>query len=155
MTTIAFYKGILAADTQYTAADTKTYGHKIDVLSDGRVVTSAGIEDDGLEFNLWLLGERKKFPRIKKAFEALVLDLDGTPTIYRSSGIPIPLQEEIYTNGTGWSVARAGILCGLNAKQAVELAGEVDSMTNTLVDTYDVKTKKLTLTKFPKPRIRT
>lgn len=154
MTTVAFKEGILAADTQITEGDVKYYGRKIEILPDGRVVATSGNVDDGILFVDWLLGGRKKAPRLKKGFEGIVIEVDGTWNKYYKECMPVKHDDPIYSFGSGWAVARTGMLCGLTAYQAVQLAGEIDNNTNCVVDTYNVKTKKLTLAKFRTPRVR-
>lgn len=150
MTTIAFKDNILAADTQITEWDVKYYGRKIEVLPDGRVVTSSGNVDDGVMFVEWLVGGRKRPPMLKKGFEAIVIEVDGTWHRYFKDCLPIKYEDPVFSCGSGWAIARTAMLMGLDAVTSVKLAGEIDNNTNSVVDYYNVKTKKLTLTKFPK-----
>lgn len=154
MTTIAFKVNILAADTQITEGGVKYFGHKIDVLEDGRVVASAGDVLDGILFNAWLLNSSKKHPKLCKGFEAIVIDPDGSFRKYNKDCIPVTHDDPVFSTGSGWALARMAMLSGLSAYEAIELTGEIDTSTNSVVDTYDTKTKKLTLASFPKVRSR-
>lgn len=155
MTTIAFKDGLLAADTQITEGTVKYFGHKIEILPDGRVFTGAGDVIDGYNFLEWLQAPTKKIPKLNKGFEAIIIDPeDGSYKKYQKDCIAVVHDDPIFSTGSGWILARAAMLLGLSAKDAVEFAGDVDIHTNKLVDTYDVKTKKLSLVKFPKTRTR-
>jgi hypothetical protein len=90
----------------------------------------------------------KKIPDLAKGFEMIVIEDNGKIGYYDSKCLYYEIDDPLYTNGSGWAIARAGLICGLPAKKAVELAGQVDLNTNTLVDTYDIKKKRLTLSRF-------
>jgi ATP-dependent protease HslVU (ClpYQ) peptidase subunit len=151
MTTIVYKDGILAADTQLTTGDLKSRIRKIHKLPDGRVCAGAGNVSDWPMFFEWLQkaeGKKVKVPDLAKGFEMLVLEENGKAGYYNNKCLYFEVDDPLYTNGSGWAIARAGLICGLNAKKAVELAGQIDTNTNTIVDTYDIKKKRLTLSKF-------
>lgn len=149
MTTIAFKDGILAADTQLTTGSVKTLCRKIKIYPNDIVAAAAGNDTDLAVFMEWYLGDKtKKTPKnLAKYFEIIILG-DGDPVAYDKECIAKPIEDPIYSNGSGWAIARAGMLCGLSAKDAVKLAGEIDTSTNTIVDVYDTKKRKLILSKF-------
>ncbi len=150
MTTIAFKDGILAADTQLTTGSVKSLCRKIFQYSGGVISASCGEVPDQHIFMEWYLADRtKRVPKnLSKGFEIIVLDSEGA-VAYNKDCIPDPITDPIYANGSGWQVARAGMVLGLGAIDSVKLAGEINTATNTLVDYYVIKTKKLILSRFP------
>ena len=144
MTTIAISikDGILAADTQLTDNDIKVLCHKITVLPDNRVVACAGPVDEEEWFKAWLIGDLKKLPRLKKLCAILIEDKQAFYFIQGPEKYKI--EHPFYAIGNGWKVAMAGMHAGLSAVNSVKLAGELDIYTNTIVDHYVIKTKRLT-----------
>lgn len=151
MTTIAYKDGILAADTQLTTGNIKGLCRKIEIYPAGEVVAAAGLAVDGFAFQEWYHSEKKKKrPKFGKGFELFMIKVDGSTVFYEDDCIEMPMVDPIYSNGSGFAIAKAAMLMGLSSKEAVKLAGQVEINTNTLVDTYDTKTKRLTLARFPK-----
>ena len=152
MTTIAYKDGILAADTQLTEDNLKSFCRKIDVLPEGTVVASCGGLTDQTVFLEWLANPKKKKPptTFHKGFELILIDPDRDAVYYDPHCIPHKINDPIWSTGSGWKIARAAMMLGLSAKESVEFAGDIDVCTNKLVDTYDTKTKKLTLARFPR-----
>ena len=151
MTTIVYKDGILAADTQLTTGDIKSRIRKIHRLPSGQVAAAAGVISDWPLFFEWLAkaeNKAKAIPKLSKGFEMIVIEPDGKVGYYNSKCLYFEIDDPIYTNGSGWAFARAGLMCGLTPKKAVELASELDTGTNNLVDVYDVKKKRLTLSRF-------
>lgn len=150
MTTIAYKDGILAADTQLTYGYIKGLCRKIEILSTGEVVASAGNEEDYFIWKNWWAGDKKKIPKLHKTFELIMIDPDGRLYKYNNTCIPITIDDPVYAYGSGDALARGAMAYGLSAKEAVKFASEVDINTNNIIDTYDSKKKRLTLAKFPK-----
>lgn len=152
MTTIAYRDGILAADTQETNGGLRLLCRKLDKWPDGRVVACAGNSVDFILFREYILGlakKKKSTPDLHKGFEALIID-DGE--VYEA-GRDCVFQQVHATYkaiGGGHAVAAAAMHIGLSAKDAVILAGELSEGTNTMVDTYNIKTKRFSLHPFPK-----
>ncbi len=152
MTTIAYKDGILAADTQLTDGNMKYLCRKIEVLTGGEVVSSAGNEDDFYIWRDWYYGDKKKAPKLHKTFCLFMINLEGKPVRFNANCVEVPITDPLFALGSGEPMARAAMIYGLTAKQAVLFASEVDVNTNNIVDTYDSKTKTFSLTRFPKYR---
>ena len=156
MTTIVYRDGILAADTQLThAKDIQTLEHKIHTLGKKHAYAACGFLDDDLYFPKLVAlvranptgdanrAERevkiqKLRKRLAKAFGAI--EVKGRRAFWwdQSTGPnPIPT-EGFYVVGSGEKYARAGLHLGLDARNAVLLAGELSKYTNTLVDSLDI-----------------
>lgn len=146
MTTIAYANGVLAADTQCTIEDsTRTTMHKLRRVPGVGVVACAGKLSTAHAFVEWLQGGTKRYPKeCVKGFEAIVLDEEGKPWYYGATQYKDPIENPFYALGSGWRLAMAGMHMGLSPKQAVELAGQLDIYTNTIVDTFNAKTGRIT-----------
>jgi len=149
MTTIAFKEGIIAADTRVVIGTISLYGRKIQKL-DQYVFAIAGKLPDEAIFIDYYKGERKRVPRKFSSLEAF--KVEENQVYWCNNDLywqPIPAKG-FYALGSGWQIAMAGMHMGLSAKDAVLLAGDLDINTNKLVDTYNVKTKRLTLQPLPR-----
>lgn len=143
MTTIAYRDGVLAADTQLTLGDNvRSFCHKIYHLDEGRVLAAAGDADIIEQWKLFLLGKNKRPPKTMKGMEGIFIDKEDA-YFFQDSPILMPIEKKFHAEGSGWQLAFAAMHMGLSAIKAVELAGEIDVNTNTLVDYYDVKTQEL------------
>jgi len=145
LTTIAYKDGILAADTQLTYTD-DTYGHchKITKLPNDMVVACAGDTIKEHWFLKHLMGE--KIPKDKMNFKGLQsIVIDSGNVFWAQGGIElIPIDDKFYAIGSGYRLARGAMSIGMNPKDAVKFASEVDIYTNNIVDVYDTKREKIT-----------
>lgn len=158
MTTIAWKGRMLAADTQLTYEDnTKTFCHKLHNLGAGHVVAIAGDVEAEFYFKRWLIAGAKvdswqemvvSFLK-KPKFEAIYIDKHQQKWYYNDGPAAMPIEHRFHAIGTGWRIAMAGMHMGLNAKDAVLLAGDLDINTNKVVEHYDLQTGKFTLRKPP------
>jgi ATP-dependent protease HslVU (ClpYQ) peptidase subunit len=158
MTTIAWKGRTLAADTQLTYEDaTKAFCRKITFFGDFQVVAVAGDVESEFYFKRWLQAGGKidswgnsviEFLK-KPKFEALYVDKRKQVWYYTDGPAPMLIEHKFAAIGSGRSLALAAMHMGLNAKDAVLLAGDIDINTNKIVDTYDLQTGKLTLRKPP------
>ncbi len=148
MTTIAYKDGIIAADTRICFDNIKHFCRKIHKLDDGIVLAIAGkVRDEGAML-AYYKGELKKPPRRFNSLEAFKVE-DGEIKWVTNDLYWQPVERGFYAIGSGWSLAMAGMIMGLSAKDAVLLAADLDVNTNKYVDTYNIKTKRLTLCAFP------
>lgn len=158
MTTIAWLGRTLAADTQLTYSDdTKTFCHKIHLLGDNHVVAIAGDFDAEFHFKRWLLAGAKvddwlgsvlQFVK-KPKFEAIYIDKYDQKWYYTNGPEAIPIEHRFHAIGSGGRIAMAAMHMGLNAVDAVLLAGDLDVNTNKIVERYDLQTGRLFLKKAP------
>lgn len=142
MTTIAYRNNILAADTQLTDDHFKYLCHKIELLSDGRILACSGNCDDEQDFKEWLLGERKTLPKKNKTNALLITD--GIPVQYAAT-TRLPIDHPFMAIGSGWKIAMTFMYAGYGAIEAVKATSELEINTNNLVDSYNLKTKKFKL----------
>lgn len=144
MTTIAFAKGIMAADTQMTFGDaTKARVSKIIRLPDGSLFACAGSQTQGMKLKTWAQGgfDPEKRPRFgpKAEVEALLIKPDGTIWYYDGSAIPDKLEDKFYAIGSGGAYALGAMACGRSAVQAVRIAARYDSTTSEPIDKMELK----------------
>lgn len=146
MTTIALKEGIIASDTQITWGNVPGYAHKIHIIGDIVLAFAGQVEAEG-----WILakynGELVEFPK-KKKFE--LLKVENKKVYWAQNNLNFAPVDGYYALGSGWEVAMGAMLCGKSAQEAVVAASKLNVWTNDVVDTYNIKTKKLTLAEFPK-----
>lgn len=144
ITTIAYKDGIIAADTQTTFGNIRaTSDPKIKVLPNGLLIAIAGDVAKGLIAERFFsqpdwITKLDDSPTFKRGFEALLFP-NGRPHWCANNCVPVPLVNPFYSMGSGWQIAMAGMKTGLNAVQAVQLAGELDIYTNNTVQVVHVK----------------
>lgn len=144
MTTIAYAKGIMAADTQMTFGDaTKARVSKINRLSDGSLFAYAGSQFQGVRLKEWARGgfDPEKRPKFgpKTDIEALLIKPDGTIWYYDGSTIPEKLEDKFYAIGSGGAFALGALASGKSAVQAVRIAARYDSTTSEPIDKMELK----------------
>lgn len=149
MTTIAYRDGVLAADTQVTFGAIKGYGRKLHKLNDGSILAFSGSVDDEQAILSYYNGELKKKPHLGKKFEFILIDSTGTPFYCINDFCQIPIEDRWHACGEGWQIAIAAMHIGLSAKDAVEVAGDLNPNTNKYIDTYTIRTKKLVKSVWP------
>ena len=156
-TTICWKGRTLAADTQLTFSDdTHVFCHKIHLLGDNHVVAIAGDYDAEFHFKRWLMAGAKVDEWVasnilvkKPKFEAIYIDKNGNKWYYSNGPEALPIESRFFAIGSGGKIAMAGMHMGLNAVDAVLLAGDIDINTNKIVERYDIQTRRLFLKKPP------
>jgi hypothetical protein len=125
MTTIAFDGKILAVDSQITDGSfVFGFSNKIFYLKDGSIVALCGslsLYDEVIE---WLNGGEKP----------IIYDGDSLNGIMIKDGIAFEISSKLrvfktcipWAGGSGQNIALTAMKCGKNAKEAVELACELD-----------------------------
>jgi ATP-dependent protease HslVU (ClpYQ) peptidase subunit len=136
MTTIAYDGKTLAADTLVTSGDHK-FGTatKIHKLDDGRVIAASGTSDFIHAVVTWLNGGDK--PEMKEGDRFLGI-------VVYPSGEAKELSEQLrlfpacipWATGSGEAYALTAMKCGKNAREAVEIAIQIDIYSGGQVDTY-------------------
>lgn len=147
MTTVAYAKGIMAADTQMTFGDaTKARVSKIVRLTDGSLFACAGSQSQNARLKAWALEgfipeNRPRFGP-KAEVEALLIKPDGTIWYYDGSAIPDKLEDKFYAIGSGGAYALGAMACGRSAAQAVRIAARYDSTTSEPIDKMELQCPK-------------
>lgn len=136
MTTIAWDGKTLAADTQASSCGLKFRTSKIGRLKDGRLYGISGDADYGLAVVDWLNGGEKPHQADKDDWSTiLVIGLDGSINRYERRLIPITVLEHQHAIGSGRDFAMAAMACGKTAKEAVEIASQLDEATGGYIET--------------------
>lgn len=84
------------------------------------IVGCAGAAENALAFKAWLDGGER--PKIKKAFEALILARDGSITYHCENDLDGVSAEAPTAIGSGMSYAIAAMDAGATPERAVEIA---------------------------------
>lgn len=134
MTTIAYRKGLMAADSRAYSGSAESVGIKDKVfkLIDGRLLgVSSNCLGIGVLVRDWILDGMKqdKVPltRNKDDFDALLVSPDGTAFIINGLWMPSgPIKANYFSIGTGSHYAKAAMRLGCTAVQAVDIACELD-----------------------------
>lgn len=128
MTTIAWKRGILAADKKTTDGDlahicTKMYRKK------GYAIAFAGILQEGLEFLEWFDKKEGKCP-LKKT-DCLIMNLiTGQCLHWEAKGkIAVPVEDECTAIGSGGAIAIGAMEAGATPQEAVRIASRRDPST--------------------------
>lgn len=149
MTTIAYKEGILAADTQVTFDNIRSFGRKIHLLNSGAVLAFSGHVDDERKLIDYYNGVSKKRPTARKKYEFFYLDETGIPYYSINDSGLVLLEDRFYALGSGWQIAVSAMHIGMSAMDAIKIAGELNIQTNQFVDVYNCKTRKLTKAVWP------
>ena len=136
MTTIAYRDGLVAADTQSTAAPYKDPNpqHKVVRLADGSVLAACG--------NLEVLDMTRAF----LAGEADTLHIEGqaihfvsTDEIWVYQGLGRYRVDGSFRSwGSGGAIADAAMLLGKSAEEAVAVAAMIDIFTGGPIDVLEI-----------------
>lgn len=125
MTTIATDGTSMAADGLRLHGDTivTTRAEKIRRLSDGRIVGTSGDVSFGMIMIEWLEhgGDVPTFPSGADCGTVLVLNTDGTASMYDSYGKEMPAELPAAI-GSGMDLAIGAMEYGASPKEAVEIA---------------------------------
>lgn len=144
MTTIAYAKGIIAADTQITY-DKSVRGKsapKIVQLNKDTVLAGAGdvrAISQAMRFFSQIDWEEKldEAPKFKQYFEGL-LWYKGKIYFCIGGCYPEPLCDDFYALGSGYKFALAALHLGLSAEESVKFASTLDIYTNDEIQLFNV-----------------
>ncbi|MES2572437.1 MAG: hypothetical protein V4710_20605 [Verrucomicrobiota bacterium] len=139
MTTIAadFRTGVMVSDSRCNSGGTWFPTNKVYRIN-GELI---GISGNCIDEQKWLKWHRggRKGPRPKmEAFEAVVLRADGV-YVYDSSGLEMVIPRGFHAVGSGGSAATAVMIAGHSAKEAVEIACQVDACSGGEICVFDIK----------------
>jgi hypothetical protein len=148
LTTIAFKKGLLAADSQVTVDnDVKMESaDKIEILNDYTIFAGAGTEPNcKIAARFFALPNWEELLGTDKTPTFRTKDLDGI-LIYKgqaysvdTSLFPDRIVHPFYAIGSGWKFALAAMHLGLSAPEAVKFASELDVYTGGVIRVLNVK----------------
>jgi len=136
MTTIAYRRGILAADSLACTETQKSLCQKlyrrivtIGGVSQEAIIATAGESSSGLRFLDWYCGERETTPEIfvtgGAEFNVLVLTRDGLFE-YDAWCRGEKIIDDVYAIGSGAACAMGAMRAGASAKRAVQIACGID-----------------------------
>lgn len=161
MTTVAFKDGILAADSMITSEDTIISITEQKVFKTKKYLCAyCGELGIGQSFIEWVQNDFSKdyVPKnlsgeIKGDFTGIVIDKDSNIKIYQCDENGMNSfsygKQKIGAWGNGASFALGAMYAGVGAKQAVQIAAQLDTHTGGLINTvmFDVKEKTKTIKK--------
>ena len=127
MTTIVYRDGVMASDSQITDRGIVVAEEKKIIRYDGTLIGVAGNLDADAAFLEWVKFEQTDKPDLKNSdFEALVVRQDGTMLWYGVNLIPLKMTSPYIAIGSGFHVAMGALHLGANAKEAVQVACDLD-----------------------------
>ena len=142
MTVIAWDGKTLAADKMACSAG---YGYtvtKVHRLRDGGIAAFAGDGDGAMALLAWLNAAQNPaaYPEAQKDNDtsALVIRPDGSVWSYGKTPYPQRIECERYAMGHGRDFALAAMHCGKSAREAVDLACQLDVYCGNGVDTLEL-----------------
>lgn len=139
MTTIVFRDGVMASDGRVTSGPwiSSEHGQKLFRLPDNAIVGFSA-EDQGKVMQ-WLGWYSENQPTGHTIdIYALVAHPDGRLLYYSGTNAVDTSHQPFDAIGSGWPVARAALLAGATAQEAVRIAAQVDSSTGPIVTTLTV-----------------
>lgn len=144
MTIIVWDGKTLAADKRATYGDIICTVKKIERIH-GLLVAGAGDLQFIQPMFQWVRDGRKpeEFPEHQKSKEEwqpiLVIELDGTPSMYERSAYPIRYEHQFVVLGSGREFARAALHLGKTAEEAVQCAIELSHNCGNGIDTLELE----------------
>lgn len=155
MTTIAYHKGVLVADSQVSSADRIFRTVKILALPDGSLFGGAGGLADILKVRAWAAkGYRGDPPEVseKASFECLHIKADGKLWLVDDDLTPMEFIGDYIALGSGSAYALAAMYLGKSPQEAVAVAAEFDPATSLPIHELRLAVKQVR--KKPAPKIR-
>jgi len=130
LTTIAWDGRALCADRQLTTSGVRFQTTKAHRLNDGSLFASCGELDLNATVRLYLNGGCEK-PIIDKDsdFDGILIKPDGTAWMLNKRLVPIAIESSHFSTGSGRDFALIALRMGKTARQAVEMASELDIWT--------------------------
>lgn len=141
---------VIAWDGKTLAADKRcTYGSLIrtetKIFRVGGVLCGGSGETSFVNGMIeWVRGGRdlQKFPEHQKSKDDwcsfLVIEADGTPSVYERTPYPIRYEDKFLAIGSGRDFAMAAMHLGKTAKEAVEIASVLDNTCGNGIDALEL-----------------
>jgi ATP-dependent protease HslVU (ClpYQ) peptidase subunit len=142
VTTIAYARGVLACDSRLTEGEVIATDRckKIWRLKDGSLFGSAGDNESGLLL-LTSLKKNHPLPKFDRDLEAIRVFPNGQ--IFMTEGLVWDRWPETFIAvGSGGKFARAALLAGATAAEAVKVGIAMDVYSNGRVQTLKLKVKR-------------
>jgi hypothetical protein len=133
MTTIAWDGRTLAADKQLTASGVRYETTKAHRLKDGSLFASCGSLENNAAALLWLNGDGEK-PVFNSAdsddsFDGILVTPDGIAWLLNKKLHKVRIESPYFSTGSGRDFALLAMRLGKTAREAVEMAAELDIWT--------------------------
>mgnify|MGYP001612490594 CR=1 FL=1 len=127
MTTICWDGRTLCADRQLTTSGVRFETTKAHRLKDGSLFASCGALENNVAVRQWLNGGDDK-PAIDKDddFDGVLIKPDGTAWMLNKKLHLIAIESPYFSTGSGRDFALLAMKLGKTAREAVELACELD-----------------------------
>lgn len=123
MTTIAIRDGVLASDTLVTRYGEQAAGHRVKAYKvDGAIVTAVGKATFARAFHQWTMDGRKGDAPSNSESTGIVLEVDGSVSLYNEGLRETAPFAEFYAFGSGNEYALGAMAMGADARQAVAAA---------------------------------
>lgn len=142
MTVIAWDGVTLAADKRATYSGLARTVTKIQRTHKGELVAFSGDFDMGVALVQWYVGDgcAERYPNNKNndgsmKTQLMVIRLDGTICVYEREPIPMTFTDPQTAMGSGRDYAMAAMHLGQTAKQAVQVACDLDIYCGNGIDT--------------------
>jgi len=142
VTTIAFDGKTLAADSQTSLY--KGRAVKIHRLNDGSLYGASGNLSEGVAVRLWLNDPALPMPKVADSFHAILIR-DGQLFALENDLTLVPYQCKYFAVGSGREYAMAAMLLGKTAREAVEVAIQLDINSGGEIQSLPLEEMPLTL----------
>ena len=145
LTTIAANSRTMAGDTVTLHDDIKGSYRKVYVVQD-MVVGIAGCMDSGTLFVQWCergMNSKSKPRNLADEFTGLILNESGLYE-YRNFMVPMKIERECWAIGSGAKAALGAMHMGASPEQAVQIACEIDLVSEGPVFTEELQQKPQT-----------
>lgn len=136
MTTIAVRDGIMAADRTVQADGINVFETSKIYRVKGALIGFAGALTDALRFVLWYRDRRSKRPTFDDngGFDAIVINPDGSMELWDQDLVPMIVESDYISIGSGNAVALGAMYQGASAEEALEAAAYFDTNTGYTID---------------------
>lgn len=143
MTTIAYRDGIIAADRLVTAGNMRAgFVTKIFAAHDMVVGISGSLSDLGL-FQMWFNSELlDTVPSFSDEVDGIVVDADHNIFYIGAKGNRVMVAGEYAAVGSGEEYAMAAMAMGADARKAVEIAIQLDTLSGGGIDVLTAPKQK-------------
>lgn len=149
MTTIAYDGYDLAADSQITSGNEKVCGvqkiHEIQIKGKAHWIGLSGTTKYFKDVITWTKNpERKSEPKVNGEVDGILISCEGCVMILVDDGENISWDEwhTPVAIGSGGQFAIGAMLAGKNAKQAVNIAAKVDTLTGGPINVININPRK-------------
>lgn len=128
LTTIAYSRGVLAADSASTSNGILCgVVTKLARSPDGHIAAVAGSTLDCAAIRRWVAGGLIGETGVSgNDSSGLLIKPDGSVHLLGSDGALAPIEAEYHATGSGWQIALGAMAAGASAEEAVRIACRLD-----------------------------